>query len=53
MAKGIVEIIQCNQCRNLTVVDLKKLWCIKECPSCESRDIEIWNEKGEKGDEKD
>ena len=40
--KGIIEILHCKECGGFSVVDLKNLWRIKECPTCESREIEIW-----------
>lgn len=46
--KGIVEILYCPSCNSFTVVDMKKLWCTKECPKCESREIQVWEEKEEK-----
>lgn len=52
MGKGIIEILHCNTCGGYIVVDLKKLWSIRECPTCESRDLKVW-EKTEIEDGKD
>lgn len=42
MGKGIIEILHCKDCGAFLVVDIKKLYCTKECPTCGSREIEVW-----------